>query len=321
LKLSARTIDDISDAICGADAGWDGYKWTDFPYRTGGELSRFFEACDLPDRHDGSTRKYWVKAVLIRLNGEPASSAYLPSAPLLRVIRELFHPAEFEGTGRDRAKAIAVLNASFARDGLEASIAAEGACHIRHIGSGTASDVGQKPRQWTREESARREALSLYLGTHSEDDFIENVLHPAFSQVGFQRIAVTGHRDKSLEFGKDMWMKYRLPTGHFIYFGVQAKKDKLDAAGKSPRGNVTEVLNQVRMMLDHPIFDVEVNKKVLVDHVFVACAGEITKQARSFLVEHLDAQSRRHLIFLDQADVLDMATAAGLRFPEVPGAR
>jgi SOS response associated peptidase (SRAP) len=42
-----------------------------------------------------------------------------------------------------------------------------------------------------------------------------------------------------------------LPTQHVLYFGIQAKKGKLDSAGMTPKGNhnVAEVYNQVLMML------------------------------------------------------------------------
>ncbi|WP_327318856.1 hypothetical protein [Streptomyces sp. NBC_01235] len=59
------------------------------------------------------------------------------------------------------------------------------------------------------------------------------MLLPLFRQVGFQRITAAGHRDKALEYGKDIWMRYTLPTQHFLYFGIQVKRGKLDAMGKS----------------------------------------------------------------------------------------
>ncbi len=66
---------------------------------------------------------------------------------------------------------------------------------------------------------------------------IEEVLLPLFRQLGFHRITAAGHKDKALEYGKDIWMRFTLPTQHVIYFGVQAKKDKLDAAGMRKPGN------------------------------------------------------------------------------------
>ena len=70
------------------------------------------------------------------------------------------------------------------------------------------------------------------------------------------------------------------------------------------------------MMLAHPIFDPDTNKKVLPDHVYVACGGEITKQARNFLAEKLDAESRRHLIFMDREEILNLGIAVNLRLPD-----
>ena len=34
------------------------------------------------------------------------------------------------------------------------------------------------------------------------------------------RIGVAGYEDRSLEFGKELWMKYQLPTDHYLYRGV-----------------------------------------------------------------------------------------------------
>jgi hypothetical protein len=171
-------------------------------------------------------------------------------------------------------------------------------------------------RTWTLDELARRAELSAYLDNASEDDFIENVLVPVFSQIGFIRISVAGHKDKALEYGKDLWMKFQLPTSHFIYFGIQAKRGRLDAAGRSKGENIAEVVNQLRMMLSHAVWDPETNKKHLLDHVFIACAGEITKQAMAWLGEHLDQESRRHILFLDREDLHNLAIGINLPLPK-----
>ena len=79
----------------------------------------------------------------------------------------------------------------------------------------------------------RRDLLISYLDKASEDELIEEVLMPLFRQLGFQRITAAGHKDKALEYGKDIWMRYTLPTQHVLYFGLQVKRDKLDASGAS----------------------------------------------------------------------------------------
>jgi hypothetical protein len=62
-------------------------------------------------------------------------------------------------------------------------------------------------------------------------------------------------------------MRYVLPTQHYLYFGVQAKRGKLDASGvtKAGNANVAEIHNQALLMLAHEPFDPETNKRILVD--------------------------------------------------------
>jgi len=45
-------------------------------------------------------------------------------------------------------------------------------------------------------------------------------------------------------------MRYTLPTQHLLYFGIQAKKGKIDASGvtKAGNANVAEIHNQALMM-------------------------------------------------------------------------
>jgi hypothetical protein len=127
-------------------------------------------------------------------------------------------------------------------------------------------------------------------------------------------VSPTGHKDKSLEFGKDLWMKFQLPTSHYLYFCAQVKKDKIDSNNASGARNVASVLNQARMAIDHPIFDPEANRNVLLDHLFLISAGEITKVARSWLVGQLDAGQRRHIIFMDREEMLDQSARILLDF-------
>jgi hypothetical protein len=100
-------------------------------------------------------------------------------------------------------------------------------------------------------------------------------------------------------------MKFQLPTGHWLYFSAQIKKDKIDSNNASGLKNVSRILNQARMAFDHPIFDPDENRKVLLDHLFIISAGEITKAAKHWLAEQLDASQRRQIIFMDRVELLD----------------
>jgi hypothetical protein len=96
------------------------------------------------------------------------------------------------------------------------------------------------------------------------------------------------------------------------------KRDKLDAAGvsKGSTANVAEILNQVTMMLGHEIFDPELNRRVLVDHAFIVAGGEITKQAKNWLGERLDATKRSQVMFMDRDDILNLFIVTNLPLPK-----
>jgi hypothetical protein len=98
---------------------------------------------------------------------------------------------------------------------------------------------------------------------------------------------------------------------------MRQKKGKLDSAGKSKpcNENITEALNQIRMALKDPILDPEVNRKVLIDHVYLVASGEITKAARKLLIEQLGNEQRRQVIFMDRSELLDLLVITNLTIP------
>ncbi len=219
----------------------------------------------------------------------------------------------------DRAGSLAHLNLTLRREGYDAFYAEDQQCYLRHIQTNTIATASPNPhRPFSAAELERRERLLAYLEKASEDDLIEEVLLPLFRQLGFHRITPAGHKDKALEYGKDIWMKHTLPTMHVLYFGIQAKKGKIDAAGMSrgSNANISEIHNQVTMMLGHEIFDPEIGKKVLVDHAFIVAGGEITKQAQNWLGGKLDATKRSQILFMDRDDILNLYVVTSLPLPK-----
>ena len=304
--------------ICGGSGGMGGgFSRPHFGYRSSSYLTEFFTNCDLPYVHDGSTRRQWVQGKLEELNAEPAQSPLLPPNGIIRVIQELMDASDATTDDPDRVEAMNDLNQCLVRDGVQAYYDVTGRCHLRNAGTrATSAGLVAIQRPWTEEEVKRRKLLVSYLDSASEDDFTEEILMPLFNQLGFLRISLAGHKDKLLEYGKDIWMKFRLPTTHFIFFGVQVKKGKLDAAGKTMNTNIAQILNQVQMMLRHPVWDPETNRKHLLDHVFIVSAGEITKQAKNLLGEHLDQAARSQILFMDRDDILNLCLQTNLRLPE-----
>ncbi len=317
MRLSSRTISDLAELICGASGGGGGYDWSHFPYRSSSRLTEFFRNCDLDYVHQGETRKWWVEEVLTELNKAPASTPHLPPGGIIRVLQELLDPLDYKRAELDQSAALKDLNAVVSRDGLEVYLDGSRRAHVRNRDTeATSANLKIQSRPLTKEELEKRRKAEEFLEKASEDEIIEELLVPLFRQLNFLRVSPTGHRDRSLEFGKDLWMKFQLPTGHFIYFGAQVKRDKIDAAGRDVTKNISGIIAQAEMMLDHPVFDPESNRKHLLDHVFIISGGEITKQARSLIVENLDREARRHLIFMDRDELLDLVVLTGTRIPE-----
>ena len=288
-----------------------------FPYRSSSFITRFFEECDLDFVHDGSTRWAWTAGRLGELLAEPQPVAHALPERFVNVLRTLMLKSDAADDDPGRVKALAALNAPLMREGFEAYYGEDDLLYVRHIASRTVSSAASPHRPLTPAEVKRRNQLAAYPDTCSEDGLIEEVLLPMFRQLGFHRVTAAGHKDKALEYGKDVWMRFTLPTQHVLYFGIQAKKGKIDAAGMSRDGsrNIAEIHQQVLMMLGHEIFDPETSKKVLVDHAFIVAGGEITKQARNWLGGKLDASKRSQIMFMDRDDILNLFTVSNIPLP------
>ena len=230
--------------------------------------------------------------------------------------------ADHSETDPERHHALAELNTTLARERLEAFYAEDRVCYIRSTKTGEKG--GPDPilnRALSEDEIERRRQVDLFVKAASEDEITENVIVPLLQALGFQRISVAGHKDKAMEFGKDLWMKHRLPTDHWLYFGIQVKRGKIDAGARTNNENIAEVHRQVTMMLSHPIFDPDINKKRLVDHAIIVAGGEITKQAKHWLGEKLDASQRSQILFLDRTDLLHLFVVHNVPMPEEKNAR
>ena len=286
-----------------------------FPYRSSKYITEFFEDCELEFVHTGETRPVWAAERIEEVLAMPHPTPSVMPDAFLRIIRRLLDKGEAVGDDADRAKALAALNVVLAREGWTANYDENGLAQLRHIATNTIAQMANPHRPFTPSEVERRDQLLAYLGKCSEDELIEELLLPLFRQLGFHRITAAGHKDKALEYGKDVWMKFTLPTLHVLYFGIQAKKGKLDSSGVSTT-NVAEIHNQVTMMLGHEIFDPELSRRVLVDHAFIVAGGEITKQARNWIGNKLDATKRSQVMFMDRDDILNLFVVNNLPLPK-----
>ena len=314
MEWRRRSVEELANMVSGGRE----YNVGHFRYRSSSYITEFFRSIDTDHTHDGTTRNTWIAGVVIEILNEPHPDARTPPDTFCRLVRALMDKEDAQNEGPERTEALRLLNITLNREGYEAFYADDGQCHLRHLGTNTVVAQPANPhRPFSRAEQQRREQLLRYLDTASEDELIEDVLLPLFRQLGFHRITAAGHKDKVLEYGKDIWMRYVLPTQHVLYFGIQAKKGRLDSAGISKAGsvNVAEILNQVTMMLGHEIFDPEVSRRVLVDHAFIVAGGEITKAARNWLGGKLDQTKRSQVMFMDRDDILNLFVVTNLPLP------
>lgn len=313
MQFKARNLRPIAEMVVG---NLD-HKW--FRYRKGYEITRFFEECELEYAHDGnSSRAPWTESVLAELLNDPQPGTSQLPERFATVLRTLMDKREAQEGDNDRAFALAALNVPLMREGFEGYYGDDSIFYVRHIETRTVSTSVNLYRPLNPAEAEKRELLVAYLDRCSEDELIEEVLLPMFRHLGYQRITSVGHKDKALEYGKDVWMRYKLPTEHVIYFGIQAKKGKLDSAGatKGTNANMAEIYQQVLMMLGHEVFDSDTNKKALVDHAFIVAGGNITKAARNWLGGVLNASQRSQIMFMDREHILNLYTAHRLELPK-----
>lgn len=311
MRFKDRSLRGIAECIVG-DQQY-------FPYRSSFYISEFFDECDLPYVHDGSTRWWWTAERLKELLEEPCAKDSLPEK-FINLLRVLMYKSDATEDDPERINALLELNKPLSREGFEAFYGSDNILYVRNIRTNSLIKPSENPhRPFTEDELKKRELLVNFLERCSEDELIEKVLLPLFRILGFQRITVAGHKDKALEYGKDIWMKFTLPTQHIIYFGIQVKKGKLDSSGMTKVGNhnIAEIYNQTTMMLGHEIFDPETNKRVLVDHAYIIAGGEITKAARNWLGNKLDANKRSQIIFMDKEDILNLFTVNLIEVPQL----
>ena len=275
-KMRNKTLKELARMICGEE---DYFK-----YRTWDNLHEFVEDCQLDQFVvDGHYRKGWVANFLRNVVNQPVDDEDLPSREFQRVILLLMDKSDADEDDPERVNALGLLNRTLATENLEAFYADDDRCYVRCTRTGNFRIPDQDLRRaMTAAERRRQKVLERFLDNASEDEFLKEILEPLFLTLRFEKVSVAGHKDKLLEYGIDMWMKFQLPTRHWLYFALQAKKGKVHSNAKSD-GNVAEILRQTTMMLGHAIFDPEINTKRLVDHAIIAAGGDITKQAKHWI--------------------------------------
>lgn len=314
MQFRSRNLRAIAEMVIGDNAL--------FEYRSNSHITRFMEDCDLDNVHRGETRWSWTTDVLTELLQDPQPAPNCLPERFVNVLRVLMDKRDAKDGDPTRTAALEALNEPLGREGWEAFYGEDDHLYVRHVATRTVSAKPNPHRPFTPAEIKRRHQLSVFLDRCSEDELIEDILLPMLRQIGFHRITPAGHKDKNLEHGKDVWMRYMLPSQHMLYFGIQAKKGKLDASADStrrdgPNTNIAVIHAQVLMMLDSVIFDPEFNSERLVDHAFIVAGGEITKSARLWLGKNLGKSQRSRIMFMDRDDILNLFISSNTQLPSL----
>jgi len=296
MQFKPRNVEAIANMVIG--------DVPHFEHRSSYYIIRFMQECDLDDEHDGTTRWRWTTNVLDNLLADPSPTVNCLPDRFVKLLRVLMDKRDAQNGDVGSVVALAALHGPLGLEGFEAFYGDDDQLYTRHIATCTVSAHSNPHRPFTPTEIKKRERLAAYLNVCSEDQLIEELLLPLLRQLGFHRITPAGHKDKNLEHGKDAWMRFTLPSQHMLYFGIQAKGGKLDASAdtKNRAGantNIAVIHNQVLMMLNSEIFDPELSRRVLVDHAYILAGGEITKSARMWLAQNLDATRRSRIMFMD----------------------
>ncbi len=121
MKLTKPVLSRLAEMICG------NAPFSHFPYRSSSQLTKFFFDLDLEYMHDGSTRTYWVQAVLDDLNDGKSSNEKLPSRELCKVITSVVNPDYFLFDEKlNHEKAVSDTNKAIKSAGLILKVKADG---------------------------------------------------------------------------------------------------------------------------------------------------------------------------------------------------
>ena len=191
--------------------------------------------------------------------------------------------------------------------------------YFRRVGHQT---IPFKPEEFQKVVEEREEPTSLFISSSElqafikaadEDTFTETLLVPIIRQLGFGCVFAKGHNDKSLEFGQDIrGFKFRLPTGHWLYFAAQVKAGPITYSARKPSSNIEQILTQVKMAQNKEMFDYETNTYHKPDLVILIASGEIVEGARLYLCEQLAKAHGQRILFWDSNLISERSEEVGL---------
>ena len=130
----------------------------------------------------------------------------------------------------------------------------------------------------------------------SEDQFIDHVLLPLLSKMGYQRIRKVQFHGGN-EFGSDILpFRYNTPLGTLEYYALQAKAVHIHGRSAN-EGNAGELISQATQAFNIAFVDDLDNERKRIDKFIIATNKSITPEAR--ITIESSVEGNRQIVFLD----------------------
>lgn len=145
--------------------------------------------------------------------------------------------------------------------------------------------------------------LRSRIESFSEDQFIDHLLVPLLTRMGFQRVRKVHFHGRN-EFGSDILpFRYCTPLGTFEYYAVQAKAVRIHGTS-AVSGNAGELISQAIQALSVSFIDDIDNERKSLDKFVIASTKAITPDARQVIESAVEG--KRRLVFLDCDRVVEL---------------
>ncbi len=143
--------------------------------------------------------------------------------------------------------------------------------------------------------------LISILHSLKEDELINDIVVPLLDEMGFKSVASVAHHGVG-ELGKDIKPFYtENPFGIREYYAVQTKAARIHSqSGK--KGNVNEVIDQIKTARIVPFVDPTDNSKKKIDHLLIITSHGFTVDAQRQIEETVEG--KREVMLMDDQMLL-----------------
>jgi len=155
-----------------------------------------------------------------------------------------------------------------------------------------------------------REDLKSSIQNLSEDELINVVLYPLLNSLGFKGVKPISFHGPG-ERGGDFHPFYKTNEfGKIVYYSAQAKAEKIHSKAGVKKGNVNQVIDQMKKLFRTPFKSFIDNTEKRISLAFIFCSKDITPEARDQLFNEFE--NRQIVSLVDIDDIVDFVLGKGL---------